>query len=127
MATNGRMSRDVVKRLTVTPPSGLRLSEKLLRDYRQLQAHLAAPQLDRLGRDPVAEKLTSRIMQATDLFPWTPPEVVRWVYAWLHVLAFGQQAKGCRHFYGSRKPERVDWVLKYPDRAELDDADWNRH
>ena len=113
------------------PPTGLHVGEKLLRDYRVLQDRLASPKLDTHGCDRVAQKLESRIRRAGDLYPWTPAEVYRWTYAWLHVLAFGQEAKGCRHFYGSRRPERVDWVLKYPDismiEEMLDDADRQRH
>ena len=38
-------------------------------------------------------------------------------FAWLHLLSYGEEAKvrKCRHFYGGKKPERVDWVLEYDD------------
>ena len=103
----------------VAAPVGLRVSERLLADYRALQNRLANPHLDALGRDRTAEKLESRIRKATELYPWTPAEIYRWTYAWLHVLAFGAEAKvkKCYHFYGGRRPERVDWVLQYPDIA----------
>ena len=56
------------------PPTGLHVSEKLLRDYRALQDRLASPKLDRLGIDRTAEKLESR--RACKLYPWTPPRFI---------------------------------------------------
>ena len=90
----------------LTPPTGLRVSEKLLQTYRELQARYAAPQLDKLGIDRTAEKLQSKVLHACDLYPWTPPEIFDWVFCWLHLLAYGSEAntKPIKLFYGGGAP-----------------------
>jgi hypothetical protein len=62
-----------------------------------------------LGRDRVAEKLGGKILKATDLFPWTPAEIFYWTFAWLHLLAYGEEAKTRRRFqpwYGADRRKR---------------------
>lgn len=47
---------------TTSAPRGLKVSEKLLRDYRAFQDRYAANELDELRRDRVAERLELRIL-----------------------------------------------------------------
>lgn len=102
-----------------TAPTGLRVSEKLLATYRQLQDRLADPQLDKLGRDQVAERLRSKILQSCELYPWTPAEVLDWTWSWLHALAYGAEAKTrkCHGFYGPIR--NIGPMLRYTDIEEL--------
>ena len=71
-------------------------------------------------------------MRACELFPWTPSVIFDWTWSWLHVLAYGEEAKQrpCRGFYGPM-PNGVTWVLQYPDIDkivdELDADDRRRH
>ena len=77
------------------------------------------------------------------LFPWTPSEVVYWVFAWVDVSAYGQGGKSRKRYQSFLWPDGkkrgllpawdgVTWVLQYPDLDEfvleqLDDADRRRH
>jgi hypothetical protein len=112
---------------TTNAPRGLRVTEKLLRDYRSLQDRYAEGQLDNeLHRDPVAERLERRILKACELWPWTSSEVFYWVFAWLHALSYGKEAKTRKRyqgFYGPMPRKRglipawdgVAWVLQHDD------------
>jgi hypothetical protein len=122
--------------MAAAAPVGLRISEKLLATYRQLQDRYADPQLDKLGNDHVAERLQSTVLKACELYPWTPPEIYDWTWCWLHLLAYGSEAntKPIKLFYGGGAPRRrrVDWVTAYPDISMIEellveDAERNRH
>ena len=115
-------------------PVGMRVSAKLLDQYRELQDHYVHPRLDQLGIDRRAEDLELKIFRATGLDPGTPFELVDWVLCWLHVLAFGAEARSHKPVYAYGKPPRgcyhADWCLHYPDATmlidELSDADRGR-
>ena len=97
---------------------------------------------DEQHRDRVAERLEGRILKATDLWPWTPAEIYYWTFAWLHALAYGEEAKTRKRwqrFYGPMPDEKrglfPDWngvasVLQFDDIdmiVELLEDDKRRH
>lgn len=77
--------------------------------------------------------LPQRVRQFFIGCPWSPSEIYRWIFSWLHILAYGQEAMTRKYqgFYGERDAVAA-WVLQHDDldefvETQLDENDRRRH